>query len=220
LSIAARSEDAVSPVRTATRTAGAASLTFSYDGNSDVLAAQQSGSTTTNLVRGPAGMLLAEVPAGGTALRVNPTIHGDIGRLVNSGNGATAWSAVYDPFGAATTTGSAPVSLGFQSMFSDPGSGLVDMGARSYNPATGTFTSADSVIGEPMSPVTLNRYLYGNGNPVGSFDLEFRSLVLIVPCVLGSGVQSAWGASGAGVEDEGVVDALFWGAGPGSEGGG
>jgi hypothetical protein len=40
------------------------------------------------------------------------------------------------------------------------------------------------------------------------------------PCFLRSGVQSAGGASGAGVEDEGVVDALFWGAGLGSEGGG
>ena len=156
--------------RLASRTAAGATQTFSYGGTSTSLAAQQSGGTTTNLVRDPAGMLLAEVPVGGAALRVNPTIHGDIGRLVNPSGGATAWSAVYDPFGTPATTGSAPVNLGFQSMYTDPGTGLVDMGARSYNPSTGTFTAADTVAGAPLSPVTFNRYLYGNGDPADAFD--------------------------------------------------
>ncbi len=156
--------------RLASRTAGATTQTFSYDGTSTKLAAQQSSGATTNLVRDPGGMLLAEVPGGGAALRVNPTIHGDIGRLVNPSGGATAWSAVYDPFGTPATTGSAPVNLGFQSMYTDPGTGLVDMGARAYNPSTGTFTAADTVAGAPLSPVTFNRYLYGDGDPADAFD--------------------------------------------------
>ena len=62
------------------------------------------------------------------------------------------WTAVYDPFGSATTTGTAPVSLGFQSMYTDPLTGLTDMGARSYNPASGTFTTVDTITGALSSP--------------------------------------------------------------------
>lgn len=154
--------------RVASRTSGSTTQAFSYDGTSGALAAQHSGSTTTNLVRDPGGMLLAEATVGGSALRVNPTIHGDIGRLVSSGT--TVYTAVYDPYGVASTTGTAPVSLGFQSMYSDPVSGLVNMGARSYDPALGTFTSIDSVIGNLASPTTMNRYQYGAGDPVDAFD--------------------------------------------------
>ncbi len=55
-------------------------------------------------------------------------------------------------------------------MYTDPASGLTDMPARSYDPATGTFTTADTLAGTPLSPPSLNRYLYGDGDPVGAFD--------------------------------------------------
>lgn len=63
---------------------------------------------------------------------------------------ANTWTAVYDPFGSDTsaTAGTAPVSLGFQSMYSDPAAGLTDMGARWYSPASGTFTSMDTLAGD------------------------------------------------------------------------
>ena len=157
--------------RTATRTAGAATQAYSYDGTSTTLAAQQSGGTTTNLIRDPAaGTVLAETTPGGTTLMATPTIHGDLSSLTSAADGSTAWTAVYDPFGTATTTGSAPASLAFQSMPTDPATGLTDMGARSYDPATGTFTSADTIAGSLQSPVTLNRYLYGDANPVTAYD--------------------------------------------------
>lgn len=155
--------------RAAARTSGT-TQTFSYDGTTTSLAAQQASGTTTNLIRDPGGQLLAEATVGGTVLRAVPTIHGDIAQLVSPSTGTTAWTAVYDPFGNATTTGTAPVSVGFQSMPTDPLTGLVDMGARSYDPATGTFTSLDTITGVLDSPPALNRYLYGNGDPADSFD--------------------------------------------------
>ncbi len=156
--------------RVAARTAGSASQSYSYAGTSGLLVGQQSGGTTTNLVRDGSGTLYAMASAGGTALRVNPDIHGDIGQLVDPASHTTVWSAVYDPFGGALSTGTSPVGLGFQSMLTDPVTGLTDMGARSYNPASGTFTSADSLIGALGAPPALNRYLYGSGDPVGNFD--------------------------------------------------
>ncbi|HWL38012.1 MAG TPA: RHS repeat-associated core domain-containing protein, partial [Frankiaceae bacterium] len=46
----------------------------------------------------------------------------------------------------------------------------VDMGARSYLPSLGRFTSLDTVFGDPMQPSTFNRFLYGAGDPLGSID--------------------------------------------------
>jgi len=94
---------------------------------------------------------------------------------VNAQTGSTTWSSAYDPFGEATTTGTAPVALGFQSMYTDPTTGLVDMRARQYNPGTGTFTTADTLSGDPTSVATLNRYLYGNGDPVNHIDPDGRA---------------------------------------------
>jgi hypothetical protein len=44
------------------------------------------------------------------------------------------------------------------------------MGARWYSPASGTFQSRDSYSGELATPVSLNRYTYGHGDPVGNLD--------------------------------------------------
>jgi hypothetical protein len=40
------------------------------------------------------------------------------------------------------------------------------MGARSYEPLLGRFTSADPLMGELTSPLSLNRYLYGMASPI------------------------------------------------------
>jgi RHS repeat-associated protein len=161
--------------RTTTRTANTTTQTLSYEATSTDLAAQQTGTTTTNMVRDPAGRVLAEATVGATTQRVGTTIHGDLSQLVNAQTGSTTWSSAYDPFGEATTTGTAPVALGFQSMYTDPTTGLVDMGARQYNPGTGTFTTADTLTGDPTSVATLNRYLYGNGDPVNHIDPDGHS---------------------------------------------
>jgi RHS repeat-associated protein len=47
----------------------------------------------------------------------------------------------------------------------DPGTGFHDYGARLYWPEIGRFISADSVMGSPGNPMTLNRYSYVLNNP-------------------------------------------------------
>jgi hypothetical protein len=44
------------------------------------------------------------------------------------------------------------------------------MVARDYSPATGTFTSLDSVQGGAANPLTMNRYLYALANPATLVD--------------------------------------------------
>ena len=52
----------------------------------------------------------------------------------------------------------------------DPATGLVDMGARSYNPSTSAFTAEDTIIGDLAAPISLNRYTYANGAPLDYYD--------------------------------------------------
>ena len=51
-------------------------------------------------------------------------------------------------------------------------SGQYDFGARQYDPATGAFTSLDTVMGQAQNPVSLNRYLYAHANPLVLIDLD------------------------------------------------
>ncbi|GLZ30163.1 hypothetical protein Lesp02_23530 [Lentzea sp. NBRC 105346] len=150
------------------RTSTSRGNALSYNGTSTELSQYRAGGTKTDLVRDPSGALLAEATQNGGSARVWQTLHGDIGMLANAATGAVQHTSVYDAFGNATKTGTAPVPLGFQSMLTD--SGLVDMGARSYDPATGRFTTVDDVVGDLTSPVTLNRYTYANADPLNYFD--------------------------------------------------
>jgi len=42
--------------------------------------------------------------------------------------------------------------------------------ARYYDPANGRFTQMDSFTGFDQDPITLHKYLYGNGNPINNVD--------------------------------------------------
>lgn len=65
-----------------------------------------------------------------------------------------------------TDSTGASTSLGWQGDYTDPTTGLVNMGARWYQPETGGFITRDSYSGAPTLPVSLNRYTYANGNPL------------------------------------------------------
>ena len=157
--------------RVGARSSGGVNQTYSYAGTDTQPSVVRTGAQLAQLARDPHGLLLAVAPVGSTALRAYRTIHGDLARLDNDSTSTTTWSAIYDPFGNSSTVGTAPpVSVGFQSMLSDPVTGLVDMGFRSYDPTSGGFTAPDSVIGDLRNPTSLNRYLYANANPVNMYD--------------------------------------------------
>jgi len=79
-----------------------------------------------------------------------------------------------EPFGEARCTppltfGAFPDDHTFLGKTTDAGTGLVDMGARKYDPATGRFLSADPVF-QPGSPQTMGGYAYAGNDPVNSSD--------------------------------------------------
>jgi len=71
----------------------------------------------------------------------------------------TATYRYYDPYGnpAGTAATSWPGSEGFAGGTTDPSTGLVNLGAREYDPATGSFISPDPLL-TPGNPQDLNAY--------------------------------------------------------------
>jgi RHS repeat-associated protein len=86
--------------------------------------------------------------------------------------GALADSTAYDPFGNVTASTGERAGIGYQSDWTDPATGQVDMGARWYDPGTGAFDSRDPTgygSGDGDS-VLANRYTYGAADPLDNID--------------------------------------------------
>ncbi|MEY9861482.1 RHS repeat-associated protein [Catenulispora sp. GAS73] len=68
-----------------------------------------------------------------------------------------------------TTFGSFPDDHTYLGMTTDTSTGLVDIGARKYDPNTGRFISADPVF-QPNNPQAVGGYAYAGNDPVGASD--------------------------------------------------
>ncbi|WP_149256886.1 RHS repeat-associated core domain-containing protein [Actinomadura sp. K4S16] len=80
-------------------------------------------------------------------------------------------SVAYDPFGNTTaTTGTRP-GIGYQGDWTDPETGQINMGARWYDPSSGSFTTRDTATLDPADgAINANRYTYANGDPLNTID--------------------------------------------------
>jgi RHS repeat-associated protein len=111
-------------------------------------------------------VLLARRDAGGVAWA--HLDHLGSPRLWTDGVGAVISSHDYDPFGA--TIGADPGERGFGGHVDDGEVGLIQMGARSYDPTLGRFVSADSLVSTVVDPQRLNRYAFAGNNPISHVD--------------------------------------------------
>jgi RHS repeat-associated protein len=91
-------------------------------------------------------------------------------RLRTDDTGAVTAAADYDAFGNARATSGTQGKLGWTGELRDPATGLTYLRARDYAPATGRFTTRDTV--QPNAPGTqgYNRYAYTANNPVTHTD--------------------------------------------------
>lgn len=162
-------------------TTPSATVTYTYDGDGN-RTSQTVGSTTTQYVWDTAGALprlAIERSPDGTLIRryiygdgpvamqtptatyfyhLNP--QGSVAELSDS-SGAIVAAYTYDGYGNVKTSGSAPPAnpLLFQGQYLDSATGLYNMRARNYDPATGRFTQRDplaTVVGSPaVSPYSF-----------------------------------------------------------------
>jgi RHS repeat-associated protein len=73
----------------------------------------------------------------------------------------------YDPYGNARGTAPSSFPVGEKSFVggaNDTATGLTDLGAREYQPGTGSFISPDPLL-KPYDPQNLNAYAYAADNP-------------------------------------------------------
>jgi RHS repeat-associated protein len=82
---------------------------------------------------------------------------------------ALAVASGYDAFGVTATTHSvSDVKLGYRGELAE--SGLVNLRARHYSAATGTFTSRDPLDGVDGTPTVSNPYHYADNDPLNKID--------------------------------------------------
>jgi RHS repeat-associated protein len=110
--------------------------------------------------------------------------HGSVVAAVAS-SGEVGSRSSYGPWGEVLEGAVAELGyLGGYGRLTDPTAGIVQMGARPYDPARGTFLTQDPVLGHAVAPMTLNPYPYVLDDPLGRYDLEGRDVC--VPSPLGT----------------------------------
>ncbi|MFD4656187.1 LamG-like jellyroll fold domain-containing protein [Kitasatospora sp. NPDC058444] len=138
---------------------------FSYDGGSNNL----TGDGTWTYARDTAGNLLGAGNAT-SSVRLRTDQHTDVTTTLDTNGTTVTGTTTYDPFGKPIVTSGTGTSLGYQSGWTDPSTGDVNMAARWYRPGTGGFTSRDSYLLNPSPSVQANRYTYANGSPLNGTD--------------------------------------------------
>jgi RHS repeat-associated protein len=155
--------------RLATRATTSGTSAFAYSGTGTTLASDG----TTSYTYDPAGGLIGAQRSGNTAQIALTNIHGDVTGTFSPASTTTSLTAsqAYDPYGNITATSGTMPAVGYQGQYTDPATGTTKMGARWYNPATGTFTSNDTITGSPVPPtVSPTPYGYVDGNPLTNAD--------------------------------------------------
>ena len=96
--------------------------------------------------------------------------HGSVRQLTSS-TGAVTDSYDYDAFGnLVNSTGTTPNNYLFANEAYDSALGLYYNRARYLNTTTGRFWNMDTDEGNNQTPLSLNKYLYTNANPVDGTD--------------------------------------------------
>lgn len=124
------------------------------------------------------GVRIIPLPSGGDVVRTGattsyyfeiPDIRGTSTLYLDNTAQNPTWRQ-YDPYGNPRGPATAWIdNRAFLNQPADPITGLTDLGARQYDPATAQFISPDPLL-MPADPQDLNPYAYAAGNPVTNTD--------------------------------------------------
>ncbi|MBM6403444.1 ricin-type beta-trefoil lectin domain protein [Phycicoccus sp. CSK15P-2] len=135
---------------------------FAYSGLQNDLATDGG----TGYLRDPDGDVTA-VTTGSTSRLVWTDLHDDVVAQLDTNGAEVTASRSYSPLGEVTSEKDMLGSLGYQSEWTDPATGRVNMHARWYDPGTAQFGTRDGLTNSPVpDSIAANRYQYGDGNPL------------------------------------------------------
>jgi RHS repeat-associated protein len=163
---------------------------------------------TNSYIYGPGGVPLEQINSSETPTYLHHDQQGST-RLLTGSAGTVSGKCTYGGYGAATCEGTATTPLGYDGQYTSADTGLIYMRARTYDPTTGEFLSAD-----PLLATTHEPYAYAGDNPLNFNDPTGLIFGLPSPGQIAGaaveGVESAAKATVNAVEDAatGVVNAV------------
>jgi len=148
-------------------TVEASTQVFAYQG-SDIIYARNTGTGSIAKYYYGDGLLVATV--NGSTMYSHEDALGSV-RLTSSSSVTTLFSSDYRPYGLSyAQSGTIKQVFQYTGKPLDSATGLYNYGARFYDPSIGRFISEDSYMGSVTDPMSLNRYIYAEDNPMSFVD--------------------------------------------------
>jgi len=114
-------------------------------------------------------MRIGELQAGGFVYHL-PDALGSVRQLANA-SGSVTLAKSYEPYGnVLSSAGSGSSVFAFTGEQYDASTNLLYLRARYYSGAQGRFLTADTWPSDYQQPLSLNKWLYVNGNPINATD--------------------------------------------------
>ncbi|MEX2555048.1 MAG: RHS repeat-associated core domain-containing protein [Actinomycetota bacterium] len=155
---------------------------YLWSGGRIVAELDGSGSVLARFIYGSRAHVPDLIIKSGVTYRVVTDERGSPRLIVNTSTGVVAQKLAYDAYGRTTED----TNPGFQPFayaggLTDPDTGLILFGARSYDPETGRWLSRDGV----GFAGGLNHYAYVDGDPINRIDPSGRSFIGCFQDILG-----------------------------------
>jgi RHS repeat-associated protein len=116
----------------------------------------------------------------------------------------------YAPFGLVrSSSGNLPTDHQFQGQQNQASVGLYHMGARWYDPSIGLWTQPDTIVPNPMDPLSLNRFAFVEGNPLTNRDPSGHGCEEGEPVTSGENALTAGCAAGVDETGGAWIDGQF-----------
>ena len=146
-----------------------------HDSNVDkeLLTLDGSQNIVASCLSGADGLISATTPGGTSYFSYSP--HNDTA-LTTDTQGNITEELHYDAWGNITTTSDLPYTyLGLHQKRTIHDLGIIKMGARYYQPATGRFISKDPLAGHDQVGISHNPYVYAYDDPVNLTDITGKN---------------------------------------------
>jgi RHS repeat-associated protein/CSLREA domain-containing protein len=170
---------------------GQSSANYSYNGLGDRIQETLNGQITTFTMDLNTGLTqalsdgthnylygidrIAQTNGSGTEYFLGDAL-GSVRQMASTGGGIS-YASTYDPYGITTqTSGAAQTVYGFTGEYTS--NNLVYLRARFYVPEFGRFLTKDSWKGDHNRPLSLDRWIYTEGNPVNFSDPSGKNIPL------------------------------------------